>query len=211
MAYTQAAIERRKCTEKNSKGKPCSAWAVWGDPRQVCVAHSERHHKGPLDNAKSKRPGYRSRTNYAACRCSAYTYPHRPGSGSCQWPNVGEDSPLQSVQSPTAASIESKHSETDMAVAPPVETPKSWLDLLNEKPAPAQPQPPTAQPVNGSIALQNQEPLQQDGNISDCAFLRGETAADERFDSVKKIVEDQEQAERLRRARLLEACPWLRQ
>lgn len=29
----------------------------------------------------------REKTAYEPCRCVAYPYPHRPGSGLCEWPN----------------------------------------------------------------------------------------------------------------------------
>jgi hypothetical protein len=84
MAYGPEAKALRRCTATRADGEPCRAWAVWDDSHQLCVAHAGRHHRGPLPPVT-----WRSRpTRYVACTCPAYQWPHRPGSGLCEWPNV---------------------------------------------------------------------------------------------------------------------------
>jgi hypothetical protein len=34
------AIARRRCLGARHDGRPCAAWAVWDDPRQLCMAHA---------------------------------------------------------------------------------------------------------------------------------------------------------------------------
>ena len=82
MAYSEEARERRRCIGTRKDGQPCGAWAVWDDPRQLCVNHAGRHHRGRM------RTGYRAseRTHYRPCTCAAYAWPHRPGGGLCRWP-----------------------------------------------------------------------------------------------------------------------------
>ena len=83
MAYTRAAVERRRCLGTKKDGSPCRAWAVWDDPRQLCVQHAGRGHRGPQRNVyKPNRPG-----RYVPCRCEAYSFPHRPSAGLCRWPD----------------------------------------------------------------------------------------------------------------------------
>lgn len=68
--YELGAEEIRRCTATCKDGRPCQAWACWGDPAQRCRQHGGRpRHKRPV------------------CRCAAYQWPHRPGGGLCLWPN----------------------------------------------------------------------------------------------------------------------------
>lgn len=82
--YSQAAIQLRRCTGTRKDGRPCRAWALWDDPRQLCMAHAGRHHRGPMPPYRHRRS---TRGKYISCRCEAYAWPHRPGSGLCEWPN----------------------------------------------------------------------------------------------------------------------------
>lgn len=75
MAYSPAAIERRRCTATRRDGQGCRAWARWDDPQQRCRAHSAL----PAHGGKIKM----TRT---PCTCRAYPFPHRPGAGYCRWP-----------------------------------------------------------------------------------------------------------------------------
>ena len=83
--YTEAAAARRRCTARRADGEPCCCWAVWDDPRQLCVNHAGRHHRGPMPDP-SARP-LPARGARPACRCGAYAWPHRPGGGLCRWPD----------------------------------------------------------------------------------------------------------------------------
>lgn len=85
MAYSEKAKALRRCTGFRKDGEPCEAYAAWGDPRGLCVAHG-RHHAGPLP----KRYAPRRKSSYPPCECPAYSWPHRPGGGLCQWPDVPE-------------------------------------------------------------------------------------------------------------------------
>jgi hypothetical protein len=90
--YSDKARALRRCMDKNRRGEPCKAWAVWDDPRQLCVVHAGRHHRGRLRFAAHKS----ERTNNPACTCLAYSWPHRPGGGLCRWP----DEPLMMSRIP---------------------------------------------------------------------------------------------------------------
>jgi hypothetical protein len=92
MAYSLAAIERRRCTATRRDGEPCRGWAMWDDPAQRCVIHAGRGHRGPL--APGFAPSVHAR--YEPCRCVAYNWPHRPGGGLCRWP----DPPLYRLTTP---------------------------------------------------------------------------------------------------------------
>ena len=48
MAYSEKAKALRRCKALRKDGKPCQAWAVWGE--NYCVAHFGRHHRGPMPN-----------------------------------------------------------------------------------------------------------------------------------------------------------------
>lgn len=86
MAYSEKAKSLRKCTGTRKDGRPCKAWATWSDPRQLCVSHAGRHHRGPIPKEHS--PSRSAR--YTPCCCPAYQWPHRPGGGLCEWPQVPE-------------------------------------------------------------------------------------------------------------------------
>ena len=86
MAYSANAAALRRCTGARKDNSPCRAWAVWDDPRQLCMAHAGRHHHGPLNfRRRPWRP--EKPTMYEPCRCAAYQWPHRPGGGLCRWPD----------------------------------------------------------------------------------------------------------------------------
>jgi hypothetical protein len=85
MAYNPEAVARRRCTAKRKDGKPCRAWALWDDPRQLCMAHAGRHHTGPMPPRWERRADNR-RSRHVICSCNAYAWPHRPGGGLCRWP-----------------------------------------------------------------------------------------------------------------------------
>jgi hypothetical protein len=87
MAYTEAARERRRCTGTRKDGKRCGAWAVWDDPRQLCMSHAGRHHRGRMASTDGGPYALHRRTNYPNCKCHAYQWPHRPGGGLCRWPD----------------------------------------------------------------------------------------------------------------------------
>ena len=82
MAYSERARELRRCKAIKPNGERCKAWARWGDPRQLCVAHGGGHHTGPLETAR----GIEVKT-VPVCHCDAYAWPHRPGGGLCRWPD----------------------------------------------------------------------------------------------------------------------------
>ena len=84
MAYSEKAKALRRCKALRKDGKPCKAWAVWGE--DFCMAHSGRHHQGPMPNPPAfLTRQYKNRT--PPCRCNAYNWPHRPGGGLCNWPD----------------------------------------------------------------------------------------------------------------------------
>lgn len=79
--YSAEARSLRRCRGTTVSGANCRAWAAWGSQDQLCVNHSGRHHRGPI----SKAPRAMTRF-WPSCRCSAYSWPHRPGGGLCRWP-----------------------------------------------------------------------------------------------------------------------------
>lgn len=81
MAYTEKARQLRRCKQTTKAGAPCRQYALWG--RDVCVAHSERQHRGPMPDEYTPTP----RAQYVPCSCAAYAWPHRPGGGYCRWPD----------------------------------------------------------------------------------------------------------------------------
>ena len=81
MAYSEEARRRRKCTGTTAAGKPCNAWALWDDPRQLCVNHAGRHRRGKYGGPRKS-----TQTHRKPCTCPAYAWPHRPGGGLCRWP-----------------------------------------------------------------------------------------------------------------------------
>ena len=44
--YGPEAVAHRRCRGTRKDGQPCRAWAVWDDPRQLCMAHAGRHFRG---------------------------------------------------------------------------------------------------------------------------------------------------------------------
>lgn len=95
MAYSERARAMRACRHIYPDGRRCKAWALWDDPRQLCMAHAGRHHKGPLP---AKRVLYDRPANVTPCTCAAYAWPHRPGGGLCRWP----DPPLYRCTTPSS-------------------------------------------------------------------------------------------------------------
>ncbi|MCY2994603.1 MAG: hypothetical protein NTY19_43080 [Planctomycetota bacterium] len=81
MPYSEEARKRRKCTGTTAAGRPCNAWALWGDPRQLCVNHAGRHRRGKYGGPRKS-----TKTHRTPCSCAAYAWPHRPGGGLCRWP-----------------------------------------------------------------------------------------------------------------------------
>ena len=90
--YTEAAAARRRCTAITKGGKPCRCWACWDDPQQRCNVHGGRTatmdawgelEKIGVDFARPPSDG----APRPVCRCEAYAWPHRPGSGGCRWPD----------------------------------------------------------------------------------------------------------------------------
>lgn len=79
MAYSHGARALRRCTATTTAGKPCRGWATWGDPTQRCIAHGGRARTVP----RGRGPHH---ARAEPCRCRAYRWPHRPGSGWCRWP-----------------------------------------------------------------------------------------------------------------------------
>ena len=84
MAYTEHAVALRRCRSLRDDGQPCRAFALWKSPQNLCAAHTYRKKTpNPL-----RWPAYQEKpTQAVACRCPAYNWPHRPGSGICRWPD----------------------------------------------------------------------------------------------------------------------------
>ncbi len=82
MAYSEAAIARRRCTATRKDGASCGAWARWEDPARRCVFHST------IPRAIWPRWWGRQHAAYPPCTCPAYRFPHRPGAGLCRWPDA---------------------------------------------------------------------------------------------------------------------------
>jgi hypothetical protein len=92
MPYSERAKELRRCSEVKADGSPCRAWALWDDPRRLCVTHAGRGRRGKYKTGASKS----QRTHFIPCACIAYAWPHRPGGGLCRWP----DPPTQRLTTP---------------------------------------------------------------------------------------------------------------
>ncbi len=73
--YSSRALESRRCTGTRKDGRPCRAYACWGDVKQRCPAHGGRRR---IATGSDRPPN---------CTCSAYDWPHRPGGGLCLWPD----------------------------------------------------------------------------------------------------------------------------
>lgn len=88
--YSEAAVAVRRCKGRRKDGEPCRAWAVWGDPKQLCVRHL-RGGRGP-DYSRfltfEERMARDDHAKVPPCRCGAYRFAHRPGSGRCRWPDT---------------------------------------------------------------------------------------------------------------------------
>ena len=80
MGYTEKARELRRCTAMRKDGQPCTNYAAWGDGQRRCGTHGGRR--------RARLQTYV--TAYDPCRCRAYAWPHRPGSGLCRWPDPPE-------------------------------------------------------------------------------------------------------------------------
>ena len=78
--YSRRALEERGCIGIRKNGKPCRAYAVWGDINLRCAAHGGRR---TTDTGRERPPN---------CSCYAYRWPHRPGGGLCRWPDPPEQS-----------------------------------------------------------------------------------------------------------------------
>ncbi|MBC8387111.1 MAG: hypothetical protein H8E13_03565, partial [Actinobacteria bacterium] len=76
MAYSEKAKALRQCKALRKGGKPCQAYAVWGE--NFCTAHSGRHHRGLMPHPYERRFKRLSRQS-PTCHCPAYNWPHRPG------------------------------------------------------------------------------------------------------------------------------------
>jgi hypothetical protein len=81
--YSEKAKAARRCKATRRDGQPCRAWALWnGDG--LCAGHAyKRRGKASEQYRYSGMP-----TNAPACICNAYAWPHRPGSGLCNWPDA---------------------------------------------------------------------------------------------------------------------------
>ncbi len=71
-----------RCTALTRSGSRCRAYIVGG--LEVCISHSPWRSRGPGSKRLQIRPGR------VACRCEAYSWPHRRGSGVCCWPDPPE-------------------------------------------------------------------------------------------------------------------------
>ena len=78
--YSEKARELRRCQALTKDGERCQGWAVWGDELHRCGRHGGRVMEAHI----------REHTHYTPCRCVAYPFPHRPGSGLCKWPDAPE-------------------------------------------------------------------------------------------------------------------------
>jgi hypothetical protein len=88
LTYGVDANTMRACRGTRKDGSFCRAWAVWGDPRQLCVAHSGRP-RGPRGRNHRPFAGPPNRpARHELCHCPAYAWPHRPAGGLCEWPRL---------------------------------------------------------------------------------------------------------------------------
>jgi hypothetical protein len=77
---TWKAQQLLRCKAYTRFGLRCRAYVVAG--LEVCISHSPWRSRGPGSSRSPLRPGR------CACRCAAYNWPHRRGSGHCQWPEA---------------------------------------------------------------------------------------------------------------------------
>src|SRR5262249_22127811 len=73
MAYGERARDLRRCQALTRGGQPRRQYAVWTDAQGRCATHG-----GRVEGAHQH-----EKTAYIPCRCMAYVWPHRPGSGLC--------------------------------------------------------------------------------------------------------------------------------
>lgn len=78
MAYSQKARKIRQCKAKKKDGTQCQAFARWNE--SLCSSHT-------ISRRRPYTCVYRRWRSPAICRCVAYQWPHRPGSGLCEWPD----------------------------------------------------------------------------------------------------------------------------
>jgi hypothetical protein len=110
-----------RCTALTRSGKRCRSYIVGA--LEVCISHSPWRSRGP----GSKRPPIRPRR--VACRCEAYTWPHRRGSGVCRWP----DSPETPCTVPAGTHRSSRLKATEQPqIADPHRLPKRPATTLPE-------------------------------------------------------------------------------
>lgn len=83
MAYSPSVRDSRRCKATTRHGLPCGAFAMWDSPHKLCLVHSGLGHHGPQP---WWRPSTHVSARYPPCRCQAYAWPHRPGGGTCIWP-----------------------------------------------------------------------------------------------------------------------------
>lgn len=80
MAYSEKAKAARRCKATRKDGQPCRAYALW-EGNGLCAGHT-------YNTRRTLPRGYREwPTKAPPCRCIAYAWPHRPGSGLCNWPD----------------------------------------------------------------------------------------------------------------------------
>jgi hypothetical protein len=84
MSYSETARALRRCRATCRDGHPCPHYATWDDLLGRCATHGGR-------TQRKKRDAWgRWRSVPPSCICIAYPFPHRPGSGFCQWPEFPE-------------------------------------------------------------------------------------------------------------------------
>ena len=107
--YTARAQQLRRCKANRKDGKPCKGWVCWSDPAQLCNKHGGK--------SLERLPGRTGRRRPPPCRCSAFRFPHQPGSGSCQWP----DAPSKSGKSYTPDELNESYEREDR---------RAYLDVI---------------------------------------------------------------------------------
>jgi hypothetical protein len=100
--YSERARALRQCQGTRKDGQPCRGWAMWHPPDpeayfasgclRLCGQHAGRGHRGPqlgwMKSFEERWNERRSVGDVTPCRCVAYAWPHRPGGGSCCWPDA---------------------------------------------------------------------------------------------------------------------------
>lgn len=115
MAYSKKADALRRCSyvypEGHGRaGERCRAYAMWDSPgalrgEGLCAAHGGRT-RGREWERECWEDRYHCRT-VPVCRCVAYNWPHRPGSGLCRWP----DPPRFRLTTPASTHAECRRPE----------------------------------------------------------------------------------------------------